>query len=51
MMGIGAWLGLAGGTLALACTAIAGGLIAIVWAVSRGQCWRRSRDCRGPPSI
>jgi Flp pilus assembly protein protease CpaA len=37
MMGIGAWLGLAGGTLALACTAIAGGLIAIVWAVSRGQ--------------
>jgi prepilin peptidase CpaA len=37
MMGIGAWLGLGGGTVVLACTALAGGLIAILWAVSRGR--------------
>jgi prepilin peptidase CpaA len=37
MMAIGAWLGLAGGLLVLVCTALAGGVFALAWALTEGR--------------
>jgi prepilin peptidase CpaA len=37
MMAIGAWLGVGGGTLVLLFTAVAGGVIALAWAVAQRQ--------------
>ena len=37
MMALGAWVGAAGGTVVLLCVALAGGVVALGYAVARGQ--------------